>query len=108
MKKIATALFAAAIAIGAVSPALAAPVCLDITRIHDTHAPDARHILFTMTNGDVWRATLKNSCPDLKFNGFSYEPFASREICENAQTIHTLQNHQVCLIGGMEKVHSRV
>jgi hypothetical protein len=103
MKKIATALIAAAIAASAVSPAAAA-TCLDTTRIRNTHVVDARNILFKMYDGTTWNVSLRNACPGLKFNGFVYKPFASQEICENAQTIRVLQSGETCMLGGFTKV----
>ncbi|HEX2590927.1 MAG TPA: hypothetical protein VHL34_05505 [Rhizomicrobium sp.] len=93
---------AAALAIG--TQAVAAPVCLDSMRIDRTKVPDAKHIEFHMQDGSVWSNELKNRCPGLLFNGFIYEPFAGREVCENLQTVRVIQDHQVCMLGAFTKI----
>jgi hypothetical protein len=87
------------------APAMAAPVCLDSTRIQDTHVQNPRTIDFHMRDGTVWRNTLKNSCPDLMFHGFSYVLRGGvNEICENMQTIRVVQSGQVCALGSFAKL----
>jgi hypothetical protein len=86
-------------------PAMAAPVCLDTTRIQDTHVQDPRTIDFRMRDGTVWRNTLRNSCPDLMFHGFSYVIRGGvNEICDNMQTIRVVQSGQVCVLGSFAKL----
>jgi len=101
MKKmiLAAALFAATTA-----QAIAAPVCLDSLAVRNTSIPDARHIVFHMRDGSVWSNELRNSCPGLKWNGFVYEPFAGRDVCENLQTVRALWDNQTCMLGSFTKV----
>ena len=93
---IASALAAATIA---TSAALAAPVCLQTQYIQNTSIPNSRTILFHMKDGTTWRNTLRNSCPDLKWYGFTYVLHGQTEICENLLAIRTLYTSETCLLG---------
>ncbi len=77
----------------------AAPVCLQTDRIQNTTILDSRTILFHMKDGTTWRNTLRNSCPDLKWYGFTYAVHGPLEICENLLAIHTLYGGDTCLLG---------
>ncbi len=95
-----------ALAAAAISPATEAPdpeVCLETTRIDSTHVLDAKTILFRMRDGTVWRNTLRNSCPTLKFNGFVYTVRLD-EVCGNQQSIQVLRSHEVCMLGPFTKL----
>jgi len=102
MKKLTTALAAVTLFASATS-AIAAPVCLDSLRIRNTSIPDAKHIVFHMTDGTTWSNELKNRCPGLRWNGFVYEPFAGRDVCENLQTVVTIWDNQPCMLGKFTK-----
>ncbi len=102
MKRTVAAILAGVVAATAV-PAAAGPICLDIVRIRSTTVPDAKHILFHMYDGTVWRNTLKNACPGLIFNGFVYAPTNSREVCENLETLRVIQDNEVCMLGSFTK-----
>ena len=84
--------------------AAAAPVCLYSHEVKNTDTPDARTIIFHMLNGDVWRNTLQNACPDLKFNGYVMTLHGEDQICEKQQVIRTIESGQVCMLGKFEKV----
>jgi hypothetical protein len=100
MSRIAKAAIAAGFAALAVAAAArAAPVCLETDRIQNTSIVDSRTILFHMKDGTTWRNTLRNSCPDLKWYGFTYAVHGSLEICENLLAIHTLYGGDTCLLG---------
>ena len=100
MKKI--AIVAAALA-AFTTQAVAAPICIDSFRIRTTTVPDANHIVFHMIDGTNWKNTLRHSCPGLVFNGFVYEPFAGRDVCENLQTIRVIDDGSFCLLGTFAK-----
>ncbi len=57
-----------------------------------------------MRDGTVWRNTLRNSCPDLMFHGFSYVLRGPNEICENMQTIRVIRTGQVCMLGSFARL----
>jgi hypothetical protein len=101
MKKIA---LAAAIIAATTAQAFAAPICLDSLRVRNTTIPDARHIIFHMQDGSTWINELRYRCPGLKWNGFVYEPFAGREVCENLQTVRALWDSQTCMLGSFTKL----
>jgi hypothetical protein len=103
MKKVLAVVLLTAFAATSV-PAVAASVCLDTVRIKSTSVPDAHHIIFHMIDGTQWSNALKNACPGLRFNGFVYEPFADRQVCENLQTIRVLQDHSICMLGAFTKL----
>jgi len=92
---IASALAALTIA----TSAEAAPVCLLTDRIQNTTVLDSRTILFHMKDGTTWRNTLRNSCPDAKWYGFTYVLHGPEEICDNLLAIRTLYTSQTCLLG---------
>ncbi len=109
MKKIALAAAFAMLAIPAAqaqSPSSSGAVCLKTWQIKDTKTPDDRTIIFHMNNGDVWKNTLRNSCPELQFNGFEYTATPPDEICGNLQTIRVIRAHSVCVLGPFTKVSS--
>ena len=98
MKTFAKLVLLLALGAAGVSPAVAAPVCLNSYYIDHTTVVDAKTILFRMKNGTVWRNTLHTSCSGLLFNGFAYT-LQTLEICDNLQTIHILRTGEVCVLG---------
>jgi hypothetical protein len=86
------------------APALAAPVCLYTDRIQNTSIKDVRTIDFHMKDGTVWRNTLRNACPDLKWWGFTYTISGPNEICDNLLSISVLHTGETCLLGKFAKV----
>ena len=100
MTRIARATIAFTLATFAVAAAAAAaPVCLQTQYIQDTSIPNSHTILFHMKDGTTWRNTLRNSCPDLKWYGFTYVLHGPNEICENLLAIRTLYTGETCLLG---------
>src|SRR5205085_2372082 len=77
------------------------PVCLRALDVDHTKTPNDRTILFFMKDGNIWSATLKSDCPELRFNGFEYSPTPPDNICANAQTIRVLKSGAVCEIGSL-------
>src|SRR5689334_15368214 len=83
-----------------VVPAFGAPVCLYTYRIENTTVPNARTILFHMKDGSVWRNTLRNACPDLRFRGFVYVDRGSLyKICANLDTVRVIDTGEACMLG---------
>ncbi len=80
------------------------PVCLEASSVWSTGVIDEKTILFHMRNGTVWKNTLKQSCPNLKFRrGFS-EVVTSGQICANRQIISVLGTHNPCQLGDFTRV----
>jgi hypothetical protein len=80
------------------------PVCLEASSVWSTGVIDEKTILFHMRNGTVWKNTLKQSCPNLKFRrGFS-EVVRSGQICANRQIISVLGTHNPCQLGDFTRV----
>jgi len=102
MKRIASIAMLLALGATSIAPAVAAPVCLDVYYIANTHVLDAKTILFKMKNGTVWRNTLHSSCSGLLFNGFTYT-LNSQELCGDMQAIRVLTTDEVCLLGKFTK-----
>jgi hypothetical protein len=55
-------------------------------------------LVITLKNGVVWAGALRGSCPDIRFNGFSWE-VAGGQVCENMQSIRVLRSGQICTLG---------
>jgi hypothetical protein len=74
-------------------------VCLDAGHVDHTAVVDDQTILFYMRGGKIWKNTLRQKCPSLKFEqGFS-EDILSDEICSNRQMIRVLQTGASCSLG---------
>jgi len=68
----------------------AGETCIAARDIRSTHAIDDSTILFTMTDGKVWKNTLKSPCSQLQFrDAITYEDFGGT-ICANQQRIRVL------------------
>jgi hypothetical protein len=102
MKTIANLAMLLALGATSISPAVAAPVCLDTYYISSTHVVDAKTILFKMKNGTVWRNTLRSSCPGLLFDGYSYVLHGT-DLCGDMQSIRVLSTDEICLLGKFTK-----
>lgn len=86
------------------TPALGAPICLDINRIQNTTIPNARTIVFHMKDGSAWRNTLRNACPDLRFWGFVFVDRGSlNQICSNQDAIKIINSGEICLLGSFAR-----
>jgi len=100
MRKLVSVLAAAAMAAGALSPALAAPVCLTNYLIDHTSVKDPQTILFYMKNGAVYANHLRSACPGLNFHGFVMNIRGGNDqICSNEGGITVLVTHEVCQLG---------
>jgi hypothetical protein len=86
---------------GAATPG---PACLQASSVDSTGVIDEKTILFHMRNGTVWKNTLRQSCPNLKFQrGFS-EIVRGGEICANKQIISVLGTRNPCQLGAFTLV----
>jgi hypothetical protein len=88
------------------APAVAAPVCISTHDIANSK-PEGHgaSLLFSMRDGSQYRATLKNQCPGLDFNGFAWTVRDPGErVCENGQSLRVLNSGEVCLVGKIEKL----
>ena len=102
MRKIVSALTAAAIAAGAtVAPALAESVCIQSNLIdHTSVQKDNQTILFYMKGGKVYSNQLRNACPGLAFHGFVVNIRGGNDtLCSNQESISVLVTHEVCMMG---------
>jgi hypothetical protein len=99
MRSAFAALFLLALADSADAERVPPAPCLRSTDIDHTKAPNDHTILFYMKDGNVWSTTLRSECPELRFNGFEYDPTPPDNICGNMQTIHVLKSGAVCEIG---------
>jgi hypothetical protein len=103
MKTLLSALTAAAIAAGAVTPATAAdgkPICLQSYLIDHTSVKDSRTILFHMKDGTIYQNTLVAACPSLNFHGFVMNIRGGNNmVCDNQQSISVLITHETCMMG---------
>jgi len=98
-----TAIASLVMAFTLATSATAAPVCLQSYLIQNTSIPNSHTILFHMKDGTVWRNTLRNSCPDLKWYGFEYDVHGPEEICDNLQSIRIIHTVETCLLGAFTR-----
>jgi hypothetical protein len=90
----------------AVSPALAARVCIDSRDIYSSKSDDGKTMVIKMKDGTTWVNHLQGVCPDLKFNGFAWVlRGGDMEVCENMTPFHVLQSMQVCTLGKFDAPH---
>lgn len=75
-------------------------ICLDVSHIDHTSVIDDRTILFYMRGGKIWKNTLREDCPSLKFERAFSEELYGGEICSNAQMIRVIETGARCSLGG--------
>lgn len=80
-------------------PASAAVTCLRTQDIIGSHSDDGKTLVFTMRDHTRVVNHLQGSCPDLKFNGFVWTIRDINQVCENQQSLRTLESGQVCVLG---------
>jgi hypothetical protein len=85
--------------------------CVQLTRIRNTNVRDDRTIDFIMINGDVYRNSLANSCPQLGFERrFSYQTSLSQLCSVDIITVLTaggpnnLMRGASCGLGKFQKM----
>jgi hypothetical protein len=74
-------------------------VCINGTDIESTSVPDDNTIVYHLRNGQVWRNTLKATCPNLKFEHAFTEVIRASQICANAQMIRVHETGSICALG---------
>jgi anthranilate phosphoribosyltransferase len=75
------------------------PICISGTDIESTSTPDDNTIVYHLRNGQVWKNTLKATCPHLKFEHAFTEVIRGGEICANAQMIRVHETGSICALG---------
>ena len=84
----------------AVSPALAAKLCIDSRDIVSSKSTDGKIMVFKMRDGTTLVNHLQGYCPDLKFFGFSWDlRSGDTQVCENTQPLHVIQSMEICTLG---------
>lgn len=81
------------------SPAFAKNMCVRSSEIANTHSDDGKALIFNLRDGRMLVNHLKGSCPDLKYNGFTWTLRGIEDICENEQSLRVLQSGQICVLG---------
>ncbi len=77
-----------------------AKTCLESRDITSSNSKDGKLMVFKMRGGQTYVNHLQGSCPDLKFGGFAWVlRSGDTKICENEQSLRTLQSGQVCVLG---------
>jgi len=74
-------------------------VCISGTDIESTSVPDDNTIIYHLRNGQVWKNTLKATCPQLKFEHAFTEVIRASQICANAQMIRVHETGSICALG---------
>ena len=82
-------------------PALAqSHVCIDSRNIVSSKSDDGKTMVFKMKDGSTLVNHLRGSCPDLRFEGFSWElRSGDTMVCENAQSLHVIRSPEICTLG---------
>lgn len=80
----------------------AAPLCLHSQDIDHTRAPDDHTVLIYMRSGKIWQSKLRNLCPQISFNGFSYDATPPEDLCPNVQIIRVIHTGTMCSMGPLE------
>jgi hypothetical protein len=88
----------------AMSPALAAPMCVQSRDILSTHSDDGKLMTFKMRDGRTLVNHLQGICSDLRYEGFVWQVRGTDEICENLQSLKVLRSGQTCLLGKFDVV----
>jgi hypothetical protein len=104
MKLILATILTSAIAI---SPALAAPMCVQSRDIQSTHSDDGKLLTFKMRDGRVLVNHLQGVCSDMRFEGFTWTLRGIDDICENQQSLKVLRSGQTCLLGKFDVVKDK-
>jgi hypothetical protein len=82
------------------SSAFATSVFLRTRDIVNTKSKDGKTLVFMMRDGRTLVNHLQGICPDLKYNGFSWDIRGGiDEVCENEQSLRVLQSGEVCVLG---------
>jgi len=76
-----------------------APLCLHSQDIDHTKAPDDHTILIYMRGGKIWQSKLRTVCPQISFNGFSYDATPPDDLCPNVQIIRVIRTGTMCSMG---------
>jgi hypothetical protein len=74
-------------------------ICINGTDIESTSVPDDNTIVYHLRNGQVWKNTLKATCPNLKFEHAFTEVIRASQICANAQMIRVHETGSICALG---------
>jgi hypothetical protein len=91
----------------AVSPASAAPLCVQTRDIVSTDSKDGKLMTFKMRDGRVLVNHLQGICTDLRFNGFVWTIRGPEEVCERQQSLQVLQSGQICTLGKFDLVKDK-
>jgi len=74
-------------------------VCLDAGHIDHTTVVDGQTILFYMRGGKIWKNTLPEPCPGLKFERAFSEEINGDVICSSMQMIRVMHTGAMCSLG---------
>lgn len=95
MKRIAAFLFGLSVFAG---EGAQAATCLKPGDIASSDSADGKVLVVTMKNGVVWHWELLGACPNIRFNGFSWDVDGG-QICENMQMVRVLRSGELCRLG---------
>ncbi len=76
-------------------------VCINPKNVRAQTIVSDREIRFVMNSGDRWVNRLAQTCPSLKFKGFSWDARASM-VCSDQQTIIVNEDGTPCQLGSFE------
>jgi len=96
-----TVVMALAGLVSAAAPALAqSHMCIDSRDIVSSKSSDGKTMVFKMRNGATLVNHLQGSCPDLRFEGFSWVlRSGDTMVCENAQSFRVIRSPEICTLG---------
>ena len=88
--------------LSSVSAQAAGPICLNTDQIESSNSPDGKVLVVTMKNGTVWHTPLSPPCPNIAFNGFSWDVHGG-QVCESGQILRVLRSGEICGIGKFQQ-----
>ena len=101
------ATIAAALAVTAASPALAARTCVQVRDIDSATSKDGKLMTFRMKDGRVLVNHLQGVCSDLRYEGFVWVVRGTEDVCENQQSLRVLRSGQICLLGKFDVIKDK-
>lgn len=76
-----------------------ADICISARDIDHTSVLSDNEILYVMKNGNIWKNTLRKSCPGLGFERAFSQTIVADGICSNRQMITVINRGTPCFLG---------
>lgn len=87
------------LAAAATIPAAAQTVCLKNKDVTGASTTDGKRVAFHMRDGRIYINHLRDGCPSLKSNNFTWEIGETEDICEGEQNLRVTGSGEICRLG---------